>query len=597
VPVSVIDGLATGHDLKSIVTRLQDSERSRRLQLINHLLRVSGQASDFGPLRTLAPAQELLARAQHSDPSAVEQVLAYPQTGLWVTHGVRRISDVISEEVPLWVHLGHYNALAAAAAIRAGLDFSIEVPARDGAVHLPGLGCARFEHRQRWSVAEVTGEGNALIVSFEGTRTRLHRAGRTGSISTSENGISGWEPLTQVSVGSGDELTLSVSLDILDPYLDRAGLQPLPALTPAQLRAWSELLTEAWDLLARDHPQEAEGLAQGLHSIVPLASEPGSHGRSGSSSDAFGAAALSLPSTASALAMTLVHEFRHSLLNGLLHLVPLCDQADKRPRYAPWRDDPRPMIGLLHGAFAFTGVTEFWRTRTEKGDEVERDLAGFEFALRRQQIKQVLGDLAASSSLTETGTRLVQRLSEHSEPWHDDPVPDRSARFADLSVASHRAAWRAAHLDVDSEWARDCALRRANGDPARPLPVAGDVVRADSHRTQLDRVSAVSRRRLTGVNSTASGFDAETALLDGNYEQARQLYLRMLAVEPDSAAAWGGLAVAMTGHPSRAAARILIERPECVRAVYQEEAAHPISSGTDSSGAVIEIADWLDRNG
>jgi HEXXH motif-containing protein len=52
---------------------------------------------------------------------------------------------------------------------------------------------------------------------------------------------------------------------------------------------------------------------------------PSSHGSrtvAGSSGEGFGAAAL-LPETTTDLACALVHEFRHSVLNGLLHLVEL----------------------------------------------------------------------------------------------------------------------------------------------------------------------------------------------------------------------------------------------------------------------------------
>ena len=61
------------------------------------------------------------------------------------------------------------------------------------------------------------------------------------------------------------------------------------------------------------------------------------------------------------LAVTLVHEFQHIKLGGLLHLAPLHDREPTRRLYAPWRDDPRPLGGLLQGVYAFTGVTDFWR--------------------------------------------------------------------------------------------------------------------------------------------------------------------------------------------------------------------------------------------
>jgi HEXXH motif-containing protein len=616
LPLSVIEGLSAGRDLADIVPRLNGTERSRRLQLINHVLRVSDRVPGLGPIDSLAPAQELFARAQRADPAAVEDVLAYPQTGLWVTHLVRRLSGVLDDEIPLWVHLGHYNALAAAAAITAGVDFDIEVPTRDGVAHLPTVGSARFTGIAQWAPARVTGAGEVLSLAAAGEQIRLPRPHRSTPPRTSTSAptsaptqeVPGWRSVTYLRPGR-EGRALSVTLDVLDPYPACAGLEPAPGLSEAEVRAWSKLLIDAWQLLARDHVEEAAGLAAGLRSIIPLPSGPGVNGRSGSSSDAFGAAALSLPTDATALAMTLVHEFRHSLLNGLLHLVPLCDQSDARPLYAPWRDDPRPIIGLLHGAFAFTGVTDFWRTRLRKDTGTDWELACFEFALRRQQATEVLDGMRSSASLTEVGGILVHNLWQHSKGWNDDPVPARPARLAELSAASHRAAWRAAQVEVDPQWARRSADRWTHGLPAEPLPRRDDVVRADPAARHLDRLSTLSRHRLAGRSGPVPGFAAGQALgstagqalgsaagqalVDGDQDRARRLYLRALAAEPESVPSWGGLAVTMIDHSDRIAARTLIERPECVRAVYREAAAGTILA----EGAVVDLAHWLGANG
>jgi uncharacterized protein len=59
--------------------------------------------------------------------------------------------------------------------------------------------------------------------------------------------------------------------------------------------------------------------------------------------------------------VTLTHEIQHVKLGALLDLVTLTLPDDGRRYYAPWRDDPRPLGGLLHGVYAYLGVTEFWR--------------------------------------------------------------------------------------------------------------------------------------------------------------------------------------------------------------------------------------------
>lgn len=49
---------------------------------------------------------------------------------------------------------------------------------------------------------------------------------------------------------------------------------------------------------------------------------------------------------------TLVHEFQHIMLGGVLHVAPVHCAVQRQRSYAPWRDDPRPLGGLLQGVYA-----------------------------------------------------------------------------------------------------------------------------------------------------------------------------------------------------------------------------------------------------
>ena len=52
---------------------------------------------------------------------------------------------------------------------------------------------------------------------------------------------------------------------------------------------------------------------------------------------------MALPADGETLALLLIHEFQHVKLGAVLDLLDLCDPADRRLFYAPWRDDPRPL--------------------------------------------------------------------------------------------------------------------------------------------------------------------------------------------------------------------------------------------------------------
>jgi HEXXH motif-containing protein len=70
---------------------------------------------------------------------------------------------------------------------------------------------------------------------------------------------------------------------------------------------------------------------------------------------------------ASARERACVHENQHIKLSVLLDQMPVTHQsitlASGTCRSAPWRLDPRPVIGLLQGIYAYLGVTGFWRRR------------------------------------------------------------------------------------------------------------------------------------------------------------------------------------------------------------------------------------------
>ncbi|WP_223281527.1 aKG-HExxH-type peptide beta-hydroxylase [Streptomyces antnestii] len=97
-------------------------------------------------------------------------------------------------------------------------------------------------------------------------------------------------------------------------------------------------------------------------------------------------------------------------LRALSHQIQLVDRATGGPHadallYAPWRTDPRPPWGLLHGTYAFTGVADFWRTERHALTGPRADLAHFEFAVWRDAVAIALRTLADQPGLTPWGRR------------------------------------------------------------------------------------------------------------------------------------------------------------------------------------------------
>ena len=605
--LETFDRISSGHRLGSAVPVLLSGEYSRRLLLLKHIVDTTRDRPDlFEP----GPAPEIgwgvLQTAQSRSAATVRDLICHPTSGLWAAHTTRRLASVATDDTPLWVHLAHLSSIAASAAVILELDVDLRIPVRRGMALLPLVGHTQLPTDAEWTLANVRTLGGAAWLSLaldddqatDDDRAHDDHAATPVRIGTAD---SGWTP-ARILRSDVDGQTVTASLEITDPYPGLFGLRPSARALDRDDTVWGRVLNEAWTLLVRDHSEQADGLTAGLRSIIPLDSHDPAAPASGSAADAFGAAALRRTTDPVELAVALVHEFQHSVLNGLLHLVPLVDDDD-RLFYAPWRDDPRPLTSLLHGAYAFSAVTRFWRThRARAGPNAE--VAQFEFALWRSRTDTVLTTLTDAGGLTELGQRFVDRLRSEIDPWLEEAVPEHLSRAAGWAAQAHYAAWRVHHLHPDPNWvSRAAAGWRQNtaanpgSTPAPPTVAAPPpALRADRSVPYLDHIARLYRDTLSvrPARSTRRGASAaEVALVAGEPERARLLYLQDI-FRDDRPTAWGGLGLAlvMTGDDPGVAettpgAHALITRPESVRAL------HLALRTENEPPSVVDLARWL----
>lgn len=516
------DELLGGGGGPATVDTLRRTERSWRLLVVRALLD-SAATAPTGPLPPLADGWRLLSRAWAASERAreeVEELLGYPAVGVWASHTLRRLRGTAEDDAPLWADTGHLHALAAAAAVRAGLDFRADIPVRHGWAALPTLGAMRVPGPAAWGVAEVSAAAGHVRI-----------AGRP---------LEGpdWHALVQLRAPG-----CTLLLDDVDPYRDlRRPVRPEPVDSAAR---WQELFVPAWDILRRTDTEAARALAGGLMSVVPRPRTERFRPHSASSGEAFGCALASAPDDAEQFAATLVHEFQHNKLSAFMHLFTLYDEGGDRLHYAPWRDDPRPLGGLLQGVYAFFGVTAFWRRRVHP-------LGQFEFALWRSQTAHALRAIGAADGLDELGRRLVAELTRRVEPWLDEPVDVRVRSAAALAVADHRASWRAHHLRPAAETVRAGAAAWTRGEPLPPAPdeapAPGRPARGFDTRAVLLRWLLADPAGFAALRddpgAVVEGALAEdVALVEGRTEEAlRAFHARALrGGDPD---AWVGLGLA-----------------------------------------------------
>ncbi len=142
-------------------------------------------------------------------------------------------------------------------------------------------------------------------------------------------------------------------------------------------------------------------------------------------------------------AATLVHEVQHLKLSALLDLVALTLPDDGRRYYAPWRADPRPASSLLQGAYAFLGVSGFWRQQRRKADEATRQRADAEFARWRAASGRVVHTLLNSGQLTPAGQDFAGQMRRVLEAWQREPVQAEAIAKARRDAERHLVRWQA----------------------------------------------------------------------------------------------------------------------------------------------------------
>lgn len=422
----LFDKLARGGGGAAAVGVLRSAQLSKHLLLVRYLLeRWPGTASERDNI------SDALDRAQARCPERFGEVLGAPLVGAWAAATARaKLRGHASR-----ADFGHLAAVAVVACAAAGVDGASTVPVRDSLVAVPGLGAAVVPAVE---VARLVASGGQLVVSAGTARVELP-ANPTADCPP------GWQPVRFLASATAAQ-RIALSLDDLDPYRHGHHAPPAPRLSPAAIGQWQALFTDAWELLAEQLPERASELAAGLHTLVPLVQTDEHSARSATIRHAFGVFGLTRPPSAADFAVTLVHEFQHSKLSAMLDLMPLIDPADTRRYFAPWRVDPRPLIGLLQGVYAFVGVADTWRALREVQSVALA--AETHFAEARLQVDRGLATLEQCGALTEAGWAMTTQLRRTVDAMLAESVCPSAVRAAEGSLERTWQQWAARNAPV-----------------------------------------------------------------------------------------------------------------------------------------------------
>lgn len=583
--------LSTGRGGGNVINRLASAQLSRRLLLLHALI---SAAQDLPAEETadLNAGYDLMATVQQRDSKSMAEALMYPAVGTWAAMCLKRLRRQAIGSEPLRSDLGQLAAIACVAARRAKLDFEIRLPVRVGTVMLPSLGMAHFDEdgADGYAMARGCGGGLEIVVGNK-------------SLAIPEDAtVDGprWRGLRWLRVTAVGH-ALTVALDDLDPFRAKCGLVTADRLSATSVTRWERILTGAWELLVLNHKTYADAIGAGLISLVPLVARSRKDTISATSAEAFGSCALSEPIDVESLAVTLVHEFQHVKLGALHDIIPLYTPDSNTFSYSPWRDDPRPLSGLLQGAYAYLGITDFWRTQRELYNHVGTQnsmFAHFEFARWREQTWRVLDALERSGRLTFIGNDLLLGMRDTLCGWRGETVPTEAAVAARSANADHWLSWRIRNLAPDPAEVDSLAEAWLTG--ARPGRRSRESILAIFHRTmELNPRLELLCLRLRDPGSFASKYlhssglppgdvtDGDVAYASGDMQTAVGHYRKLITADPCRKSAWAGLAVAGNWPQSST----LAQHPELAYAVYQQ-----IRELTATAPDPIDLASWLDMN-
>ncbi|GAA3647439.1 hypothetical protein GCM10022224_007850 [Nonomuraea antimicrobica] len=495
-------------------------------------------------------------------PAPVQRrVLGHPSAAFWVDVAwdlVRRRAHERFPDVHLIPHLREFARLACAALYLTGsgqLDADVRADPH-GRVSLPGAG---------------------LTLAAGPPRGRVRLAVKDGT-------FAGDPPLSRVPTVSG-----GIELNWLDFDLRLGGRADFSFadLDEAAAARWLGTMEEHLRLIARVSEPLAEEVRGGVGVIVPVCSPDERRHLSGSFREAPGLVTLSLGSPLQT-AEALVHEYGHQKLNAIMMLAPLIVEDTGEPlHYSPWRDDPRPLSGLLHAVFSFATAVHFHRgllDLPDAGGLEPAEVVGRAYRTVRQ-IHAGLDGLREHAVLSPLGEAFVAEITawagECAEGLPSPPPAER--RRIDADLAAHRDRWDERNppspvLDVPAPVLPDPAaagMLRALGLPENWV-LDGVVRRWYPGDSLLEAARALPEEAEPpfvppGTSLTADLATAHVAYVRGDYRTAAERYASCVRLDPRSPYLWQCYAFALRHLGRREEALHLLTRTESLMA----EAARP----------------------
>ena len=247
--------------------------------------------------------------------------------------------------------------------------------------------------------------------------------------------------------------------EILRPAAE--GLEGL-SLTEKERIEWEYAAARAMELISH-HPPSAKLVTEFGWLLVPIRNNRDGYHLSISFNSVPNAIFASFHRDAESLAETLVHESDHNWF----FLVSRYEEFWKKPAHlqpeiyrSPWRDDPRPLDGILRGASAFVRVSAMWAGLLAALPKTHPSLGWIRkrVFLRSVQAVDALRTLMSTDELSMFGRRQVTAWSKTASETHRAIMGESSTQECLLAA-----------FDEQSRHDREWALRNSGCTADAPM--------------------------------------------------------------------------------------------------------------------------------
>jgi len=192
------------------------------------------------------------------------------------------------------------------------------------------------------------------------------------------------------------------------PEAHDAGLPVLPAPAISIGAEELALVDDAHDLLQAVWPEAAAATRRFLHSLI-VQPAPTDHMTSITLDFLQGTFIASLRDAVQ-VADAMVHEGSHARLALLLRRDGLIVDDGVARHASPWREDPRPLKGVINGVHAFLNVATFYRRLGERRPDLA-SLAAELYEAQRQKVREAWALCAAVVEPTPLGHIFLDELA------------------------------------------------------------------------------------------------------------------------------------------------------------------------------------------